>query len=117
MNTINYLSKLAKPVILGTILAISGMFATTAFAATPLGTEFTPEQRLKLSRFASKNRQNIDLNSYITLGDKRDEAFDENNSDCGNIEIGNIEKPRIGQSIQPVDLIIVGDVINVADGC
>jgi len=108
---------LAKPIILGSMLVIIGLFSNVALSATPIGTEFTAEQRLKLSRLASKNRQNIDLDNYIQLDDKRQDAFDENNNECGNIEIGNIEKPRIGQSIKPIDVIVVGDVINVADDC
>jgi len=117
MQTNTTLITLAKPIILGSMLAASGVFSSLAFSATPIGTEFTAEQRLKLSRLASRNRQNIDLDSYIELGDKRQDAFDENNNECGNVEIGNIEKPRIGQTIKPVDVIIVGDVINVPDGC
>ena len=45
------------------------------------------------------------------------DAFDENNNECGNIEIGNIERPRIGRPVQNVDILLVGDVINVPDGC
>ncbi len=117
MQIYKNLNALAKPVILGSMLVIVGSFSNVTLAATTIGTEFTAKQRLKLSRLASKNRQNIDLDSYIQLDDKRQDAFDENNNECGNIEIGNIEKPRIGQSIKPIDVIVVGDVINVADDC
>lgn len=117
MRTIIKIHELAKPAILGSIIALSGSFLSMAQSATPIGTDFSAEQRLKLSRLASKNRQNIDLDSYIDLDDKRDDAFDENNADCGNIEIGNVESPRPGQPVQPIDVFIVGDVINVPEGC
>ena len=117
MHFLKHTKALAKPVILGSILVISATSSNIALSATPIGTEFSPEQRLKFSRFASKNRQNTDLNSYIQLDDKRDDAFGENNNECGNVEIGNVERPRIGQPIQNVDILIVGDVINVPGDC
>jgi hypothetical protein len=115
MNTVKYLTTLAKPVILGSIMAVSAVISTSAFSATPFGTQFTAEQRLKFSRLASKNRQNIELDSYMDLESKRDDAFDENNSGCGNVEIGNVERPRFGQRAQKIDVLIAGDVI-VAPG-
>lgn len=115
MNTFKYVNILAKPVILGTIMAVSAILSTSAYSATPLGTQFTAEQRLKFSRFASKNRQNFDLDSYKSLEDKRDDAFDENNGGCGNVEIGNVERPRIGQPVQNVEVLIAGDIL-VAPG-
>ena len=107
----------SKALGLASVFAITSFYSVVSYAATPIGTDFSAEQRLKLSRLASKNRQNIDLDSYIDEGSKREDAFDQNNSECGNVEIGNIERPRIGQAVQPVDVIIVGDVINVADDC
>ena len=93
------------------------MSISTSYAGTPLSTDLTPQQRVKLARLAAKNRQNTDLDSYVELSDKRDDAFDENNAECGNVEIGNIQNNRIGSKPQDVEILIVGDIINVPDGC
>ena len=108
---------LATPLIIGSILVISAASSNIALSATPIGTDFTAQQRLKFSRFNSKNRQNTDLNSYIQLDDKRDDAFGENNNECGNVEIGNVERPRIGQPVQNVEILLVGDIYNLPGDC
>jgi len=117
MQTIKRISRLAKPIILGSMIVITSGSSTFSSAATPLDTGLSNESRLTLSRTFSKNRQNIDLDNYIEFIDKRNDAFDANNSECGNVEIGNVERPRIGQNIQPVNVTIVGNVINVPGGC
>lgn len=86
-------------------------------AATPLGTELTNSQRLKISRLNAKNMQTVDLDSYVRLDDARDGAFEENNSECGNIEIGNIKGGQIGAPPPKVDIIITEDIINVPGNC
>ncbi len=78
----------------------------------------TDAQLLTLKRQVAKERQNINLNSYIDLDEGREDAFDENNRDCGNIEIGNVESGPIGRPVQqPVGVVVVGDIINLAEDC
>jgi len=68
-------------------------------------------------RQGAKEAQNINLDSYVDLNDGREDAFNENNRECGNIEIGNVEPGPIGKPVQKVDVVVLGDVINLADDC
>ena len=82
--------------------------------------ELSDDINLKISRIKSKSRQlaNTDPRDYIESDDKRDDAFEENNSDCGSVGIGNIDtsnRPTFG----PVqnETIIIGDVITTGNRC
>lgn len=82
--------------------------------------ELSDEVNVKLSRIKSKSRQmqHTSPEDYISSRDKREEMFDNNTSDCGELDIGNIEsseRPSFGP--QKVDVIIVGDVINTDNRC
>jgi len=82
--------------------------------------ELSDDINLKIARIKSKSRQmsHTDPRDYIESDDKRDDMYDENNSDCGSLGIGNVEtssRPTFG----PVknETIIIGDVINTGNRC
>ena len=82
--------------------------------------ELSDDINLKIARIKSKSRQlaHTDPRDYIESDDKRDDMFDENNSDCGTLGIGNIEetnRPTFGSVSN--ETIIIGDVINTGNRC
>lgn len=99
--------------VFGVLLAPNSSMAGKPISAGVL----TDDQLLTVMRQTSKERQNIHLDSYIELGDGHEDAFDENNRDCGNVEIGNVESGGFGRPRPQLDVVVVGDVINLADDC
>jgi len=81
--------------------------------------ELSDEVNLKLARIKAKTRQTIhtDEKDYIEAGDKKDKMFDKNNSDCGAVDIGNLNSKKQSFGPKKVDVIIVGDVINAGNKC
>lgn len=85
--------------------------------AAELGTQLSNEQRAMLSRLKSKNMQQIKVDDYISNQDKKDEMFDDNTSDCGNVEIGNVKETRPGMKAPEVNVIVTGDIIVAPGEC
>ncbi len=84
--------------------------------ASPLGTELDAGLRLVVSRQKAKANQNLEAEDYIQLEDKRDDAFDENNSECGNVNIGNVNGGnKIGQRPRNVTVVVTKNIVNLGD--
>jgi len=100
------------------LLLVSAPYNAPQAASPILSTEIPVGARLLLSRQAAKDNQSIDVKDYISLEDGRDKAFDESTAECGNVNIGNIEKDqRIGSAPRTVNVIVTGPVFNTVGDC
>ena len=99
-------------------LILSAMMTASHAGAGEL--ELSDDVNLKIARIKAKSRQmeHQGVDDYIDIDDKRDDMFDENNADCGSVDIGNLEtsnRPTFGRT--EMQTIVIGDVINTGNRC
>lgn len=77
-----------------------------------------PQQRAKIDKAIAKSRvisgstdEDEEAGAILSKGITR--------ADCGRIDIGNIEAPKYGNRLPEIDrdIIITGDIINIATDC
>lgn len=82
------------------------------------GTHIAPQQRAKVDKTIAKARaQPKTVGEIDEAGAIVSDGVTQ--TDCGKLAIGNVEAPKFGNKAIKVDrdIIITGDVINIATGC
>lgn len=109
-----------KKITLALTLVSLGCFqVSSAFAKEyNKSTLISHEQRAKIDKVIAKSRalstgsgEGEDSGAILSKGVTR--------TDCGRIDIGNVEAPKYGKKLPEIDrdIIITGDVINIATDC
>ena len=98
------IAKNAWVLILSVVLVLAGVSPVLAKEYNKR-MHLAPEQRAKVDRVIADaySQEDSELGGVTEVG-------------CGGLEIGNIDSIQPGQSVDR-DIIITGDVINVATGC
>ena len=119
MNIIIGSTKRVTSILLMSLMVFVSALSTAHFALAG-ELDLDDAQNVKLSRFKARETVATNKKPQNYYAETEDEEYEgpEDNSNCGAVDIGNVEQPKPGfGGPKTVDIIITGDIINTGNKC